>query len=71
LPVITSDHRELPEILPPGYPGVFAAGQPSDLARRLIEFTRRSYEPGLRRWFLEHYTAGRFTERLARALSGL
>jgi glycosyltransferase involved in cell wall biosynthesis len=69
LPVITSDYRQLPEILPPRYPGVFAAQKPADLADRLIDFTRRDYDPGLRQWFLEHYTAERFVARLRHALS--
>lgn len=68
LPVVTSDCCELPEILPPGYPGVFATGRPEDLAARLVEFVGRDYEPGLRDWFLAHYTAERFAERMRAAL---
>jgi glycosyltransferase involved in cell wall biosynthesis len=68
LPVLTSDCFGLPEILPPGYPGVFATGEPESLAARLVEFLHRDYDPGLRDWFLEHYTAERFAERMRAAL---
>ncbi len=71
LPVVISDFRQLPEILPPGYPGVFAAGQPADLAAKLVEFARRDYDPALRPWFLEHYTAERFAVRMRAALSAV
>lgn len=71
LPIVTSDFRQLPEILPPSYPGVFAAGQPTDLATRLVEFTHRDYDPVLRHWFLEHYTAEHFAERMRAALSAV
>lgn len=71
LPVLCSNAHGLPEILPPGYPGVFAAGQPEDLAARLVEWVGREYDPGLRRWYLEHYTAERFAQRLHAALSTL
>ncbi len=68
LPVITSDCCGLPEILPPGYPGVFATGDAEALAAQLVDFARRDYDPGLRDWFLAHYTAERFAERMRAAL---
>jgi glycosyltransferase involved in cell wall biosynthesis len=71
LPVITSDYRNLPEILPPGYPGAFTAERPAELAERLIEFTQRDYDPGLRAWFLARYTADRFAARLREVLSAV
>lgn len=70
LPLVTSDCCGLPEILPPGYPGVFATGRPEELAAQLIELVGRDYDPGLRDWFLEHYTAERFAERMRAALLG-
>lgn len=71
LPVVTSDCCELPEILPPGYPWVFATGRPEELAARLVEFVRRDYDPGLRDWFLAHYTAERFAEQMRAALTAV
>ncbi len=71
LPVLCSDGHGLPEILPPGYPGVFAAGQPEALAARLLEWVGRDYDPVLRQWYLNHYTAEHFARRLRAALSTL
>ncbi len=71
LPIITSDHCELPEILPPQYPGVFRAGDPADLAARLVDFTRSDYDPRLRSWFLEHYTVEQWVQRMRAALSSV
>lgn len=71
LPVVTSDCCELPEILPPGYPGVFTTGRPEELAARLVEFVGRDYDLGLRDWFLAHYTAERFAEQMRAALTSV
>jgi glycosyltransferase involved in cell wall biosynthesis len=68
LPVVTSDCCGLPEILPPGWPGVFATGNAADLAARLLEWAERDYHPDLREWYLAHYTAERFAKQMRDAL---
>lgn len=69
LPLVVSNHLDLPEVLPPGYPGVFAAGNAGDLARRLIEFLSREDDPRLRAWYLDNLSPAPFLHRLREALS--
>jgi glycosyltransferase involved in cell wall biosynthesis len=64
LPVITTNFRQLPEVLPPGYPGVVDPKAPDQLSAKLIEFARRDYDPGLRAHYLENFTVQQFAQRL-------
>lgn len=68
LPVVTSDYCQLPEILPPSYPGVFTTGNAADLAAQLVAWAGRDYSPILREWYLAHYTAEHFAAQLRDAL---
>jgi glycosyltransferase involved in cell wall biosynthesis len=68
LPVICSDFRGLPEILPLGYPGVVPPRDPSRLAAKMVELARSAYEPSLRRWYVERYSAARFAAAMRAAL---
>ncbi|MBE7500424.1 MAG: glycosyltransferase family 4 protein [Verrucomicrobiales bacterium] len=68
LPVLCSDFRALPEILPPGYPGIVPVRDPSALAAKLVAFTGSDYDPSLRRWYAERYSAARFAAEMRAAL---
>lgn len=68
LSVLCSDFRGLPEILPPGYPGTVPVRDASALASKLVAFARSDYDPSLRRWYAERYSAARFTAEMRAAL---
>jgi glycosyltransferase involved in cell wall biosynthesis len=68
---ITTTWCDLHEVLPPGYPGTVPARSPDQLAAKLVEFAGRAHDPGLREYFLAHYTAPRFVRALESALSSL
>lgn len=71
LHLVTTRWRTVPELLPPGYPGVVEIKSPQEIAAKLVEFARRPYEPGLRARFLERYTADQFARSLRKVLAEL
>jgi glycosyltransferase involved in cell wall biosynthesis len=71
LPLVTTTWRQLPEILPPGYPGVVEPRAPAQLADKLLELAGRDYDPRLRAHFTANYTVERFGARLREVLENL
>jgi glycosyltransferase involved in cell wall biosynthesis len=71
LPLLTTRWRELPELLPPGYPGVVDAQAPDQMAEQFLRMIRAETVPGLRDHFLAHYTKEVFARNLRAALATL
>jgi glycosyltransferase involved in cell wall biosynthesis len=69
LPLITSNSRNIPEMLPPNPPGIVDPKSPDQIATRLLEYLGMDYDPVLRSRFLKHYTDERFALRMAQILS--
>jgi glycosyltransferase involved in cell wall biosynthesis len=67
LPIVTTNWRMIPEILPQGYAGIVAPQAPAQLAEALKAAATESGEL-LRKHFLALYTKERFIERLQAAL---
>ncbi|MDO5051771.1 MAG: glycosyltransferase [Pseudoclavibacter sp.] len=75
VPVVVSDAGAIPEVVGPGYPWVFRAGDAGDAAERIAEAVRalpaeELVRRNLRRWH-ERYSPEAGRGRLARALAGL
>jgi glycosyltransferase involved in cell wall biosynthesis len=68
LPVVATRWRMLPELLPPGYPGLVDPRAPDQIAAAVLGWLQRDYDAGLRTHFLQNYTAERFTARMVEAL---
>jgi glycosyltransferase involved in cell wall biosynthesis len=71
LPVIATRWHSIPELLPPGYPGLVQPRNPQELAEALLAQIQVSADLGLRARFLELYTREKFLENFAAALTGL
>jgi glycosyltransferase involved in cell wall biosynthesis len=71
LPIIVTDWQGLPELLPTGSPGVVPPKSPEQIAAVAVSFLGRDYDPGLREYFLAHYTEQTFVESLKRELLSL
>ena len=71
LPVIVTNWRSVPEILPADYEYVVEPKAPEQLAKALVSLLGEGYDPRLRQRFLEHYTAELFTAKMRTALLNL
>jgi glycosyltransferase involved in cell wall biosynthesis len=71
LQLITTNFRQIPEILPAHYSGVVEPKAPEQIAGRLVRFLHQDYDDSLRAHFLEHFTVEKFAERIKGALLGL
>lgn len=71
LPVVCTNWRTLPEILPPGYGHMVPPKAPGDLARALVSILGEGYDPRLRSHFLEHHTDQLFVAKIRAALLNL
>lgn len=71
LPLITTNFRHMPELLPPNAPGIVDPKSPDQIAAALIACLNRDYDPGLRAWFMAHYTQQKFAENMRRVLASL
>jgi glycosyltransferase involved in cell wall biosynthesis len=71
LPLIVTRWRMLPEIMPPGYPGLVDLRSPESIADALVRLVSEPPEPGLRDWFLARYTASCWTTRIRQAMATL
>jgi glycosyltransferase involved in cell wall biosynthesis len=68
LPVVTTRWRSLPEMLPPGYPGLVDPKSPEQIANTLLALmTQENGEP-LREYYQGRYTLERHLHNLAEAL---
>jgi len=71
LPVVVTNWRGVPEVLPEGYEHTVEPQAPDQLARALVSLLGEGYDPRLRAHFLEHYTDQVFTGKIRAALLNL
>jgi glycosyltransferase involved in cell wall biosynthesis len=68
LPILTTRWRSLPELLPPGYPGLVEVKSPSHIARGLKDLLTVTVADDLRRLFESRFTIQAHVRSLAVAL---
>ncbi|MGO8764716.1 MAG: glycosyltransferase family 4 protein [Limisphaerales bacterium] len=68
LPIVTTRWRSLPEMLPPGYPGLVSTQSPDEIAGALLKIAQAENGENLRQHFLENFTLQTHLTRLAEAL---
>lgn len=68
LPIVTTRWRSLPEMLPPGYPGLVATQAPSPIAAALLHLMVHETGERLRKIFLERFTLERHLAALSQAI---
>ena len=66
--VVTTRWRTVPELLPPGYPGVVDVRSPAQLSEALLSMAGANYDARLRSRFLECYTERRFADNMVKVL---
>jgi glycosyltransferase involved in cell wall biosynthesis len=71
LPIVTTRWRSLPEMLPPGYPGLVATQSPEQIANALLALAREETGEELRQTFSKRYTLQRHLAGLADALASV
>jgi glycosyltransferase involved in cell wall biosynthesis len=71
LSLITTNWRNIPEMLPPHPPGIVEPKSPEQIASAVVSYLGRAYDPSLRAWFLSHYTEQEFAENMRRTLASL
>src|SRR5262245_42832339 len=71
LPVITTNWRMMPEVLPRDYPGIVQPRAPEQIAAVLKAFLQHEFTDDLRAHFLNNYTHVQFRERMTNALQPL
>ena len=64
LPVVTTHWRMLPELLPPGYPGLVPPKSPDRVARALLDALGRDDGEILRNHYLGHFSLDQFGGRI-------
>ena len=57
----------IPEILPPGYPGIVELKSPESISRLLVSYLLQEYDPALREWFLGRFTTAIFAANMKAA----
>jgi glycosyltransferase involved in cell wall biosynthesis len=71
LPVVVTNWRSVPEVVPPGYEHIVEPRSPEQLARSLVALLGEGYDPRLRTHFLENYTDQMFIAKIRTALLNL
>ncbi|HTD85549.1 MAG TPA: glycosyltransferase family 4 protein, partial [Candidatus Binatia bacterium] len=71
LPVVVTNWRSVPEVVPPEYGHVVEPRSPEQLAKALIGLLGEGYDPRLREHFLAQYTAELFVAKIRAALMNL
>jgi glycosyltransferase involved in cell wall biosynthesis len=71
VPIVTTRWRSLPEMLPPGYPGLVNGQDPDEIAAALLRMTRDEGSEILRQTFLNRFSAEQYLGSMASALRGL
>ncbi len=71
LPLITTNSRNIPEMLPPNPPGVVDPKSPHQIATALLTCLGLDYDPALRSWFRKHYTEGEFARRMKQIITSI
>ena len=69
LPIIATNWRMIPEILPQAYPGIVEPGSPAQIASAILSFMASPPGCSLRAHFLSRYTDIRCIDRLKAALA--
>jgi glycosyltransferase involved in cell wall biosynthesis len=70
LPIVATDWRMIPEVLPPHYAGMVPAKDPRRLAQAIERLIFEDYDPSLRERFLRHFTAQTFGGNMKSAFLG-
>ncbi len=68
LPIITTRWRSIPEMLPPGYPGLVADQSPEPIAAALLTVMTQEGGRQLRDYYLGRFTLERYLHNLAEAI---
>jgi glycosyltransferase involved in cell wall biosynthesis len=71
LPIVTTRWRAVPEILPPGYPGIVEPRDVGAIARALLDVLDAHVSPELRSRFLDRFTIDRHLDSMATAIRTL
>lgn len=71
LPVVTTNWRSLPEMLPTGYAGLVPVRAPDRVAAALLLLMARESGEGLREIFLNRFTIEKHIAALAQAIAGV
>ena len=71
LPLVITNWRSVPEVVPPGYEHVVEPRAPEQLAKAMVSLLGEGYDPRLREHFLKHYTAELFVAKIRAALLNL
>lgn len=71
LPVVITNWRSVPEVMPEGYEHVVEPRSPEQLAKSLIGLLGEGYDPRLREHFLAHYTDQLFVAKIRAALMNI
>jgi glycosyltransferase involved in cell wall biosynthesis len=68
LPIITTRWRSLPEMLPPGYPGLVNGQDPDEIAATLLKMAALENNENLRAIFLNRFTVEQYLAGMAAAI---
>jgi glycosyltransferase involved in cell wall biosynthesis len=68
LPVITTDWRMIPALLPKGYPFVLRPQAPQEIAETLLRLRAQGNQWNLRQHYLDNFTERHFVEKMKAAL---
>jgi glycosyltransferase involved in cell wall biosynthesis len=68
LPIVTTRWRSLPEMLPPGYPGLVSGQDPDEIAATMLTVLAERSGAHARKYFREHFTIERHLADLAAAI---
>ena len=68
LPVITTDWRMIPALLPKGYPFVLRPRAPQEIAETLLRLRAQGNQWNLRQHYLDNFTERHFVEKMKAAL---
>jgi len=71
LPVVITNWRSLPEMFPPGYPGLVPPRSPQAIAGALLQLITSDSGERLREHYLAHFTVESYLAGLARAIHSL
>jgi glycosyltransferase involved in cell wall biosynthesis len=65
LPIVTTRWRSLPEMLPPGYPGLVSDQNPEEIAAAMLDVLTMKSGELVRQHFRERFTLERHLAELA------
>ena len=71
LPIVTTRWRSLPEMLPPGHPGLAAGQDPQEIAGLVLKVLAETSGEQAREHFIANFTLEHHLAALARAIHGL